>query len=130
MIKLGDIILIEEYLDDNGEMVSAHPLIVINTEGGKISGLDFDFIGCFMSSFKNSNHKSRVLKHDSNLLVTVEDGVDRDSYIKADVIHYFDSSKINYIFVGELTQDLYDLLLKVIRMLSEENRLEINTNNL
>ncbi len=130
MIQLGDIILIDNYLDVNGDNVSTHPMVVVNTIGGKICGLDFDLIGCFMSSFKSPNHRNRISKFKSNILVNVFDGVNKESYIKADVIYYFDSTKISFINVGKISEEVYEELIVVIELLAEQNKLRVNTNNL
>ena len=130
MIQVGDIIIIEEYKDINGETVTQHPLIVLNTSGGKIEGFDFNLIGCFMSSFKNVSHKRSVLSHDSNLPVTVNDGVEKEGFIKADVIHYFEINNLRYYLVGSISKDIYDKLIQLLNLLDDQNRLKINLENI
>lgn len=130
MIKAGDILLVLTYKDVNGETVSAHPLIIVNTKGGQIQGLDFDLIGCFVSSFKSASHKSTSLKYDANIPVTPSDGVAKDGFIKANVIHYFNERKIDFFKLGELSEEVYDALIDAIERLSEAGKLSTNTNNL
>lgn len=130
MIKAGDIILVLSYKDVNGQIVSAHPLVVVNTKGGEIEGLDFDLIGCFASSFKSASHKSSSLKYDYNIAVTPADGVAKEGVIKANVIHYFKQNKINFVHLGELSEDVYNTLMDAIMRLSDEGKLSTNKNNL
>ena len=130
MCRLGDIILIKEYKNSTGELIGQHPFIVLNDKGGEISGLPFDLTCSVMSSFKSDRHKSNKLKYKENVEVTIKDGVIKDGFIKADQIHYFKKSLIDFSVIGSVTPELFNYLMKVIQELSKENKLRINTNNL
>ena len=130
MCRLGDIILIKEYKNSTGELIGQHPFIVLNDKGGEISGLPFDLTCSVMSSFKSDRHKRNKLKYKENVEVTIKDGVIKDGFIKADQIHYFKKSLIDFSVIGSVTPELFNYLMKVIQELSKENKLRINTNNL
>ena len=130
MCRKGDIILINAYDDPNGEPVGKHPFIVIDDEGGEISGLEFDFVASVMSSFKNDKHREKKLRFEENLEITVDDGVKKPGFIKTDQLHYFKKDKIDYFVVGSVTPELFNELVKlVVKWISEEKQL-VNVNNL
>jgi len=53
MCKLGDIIVVDEFIGEDGKKVCRHSFIVINDKPGFIEGLGYDFVVNVMSSFKN-----------------------------------------------------------------------------
>lgn len=130
MIKLGDILLIDEYLDEDGLCVNAHPFIVLNNENGIIEGYAYDLVGNFMSSIKSYKHKVEVLKYNSNLLININDGVKRESFIKAGIIYYFDSKNIRYKHLGNIGEEAYQKLIQLLQLLDETEVLMNNINNL
>lgn len=130
MIKLGDILLIDEYLDEDKQIVNAHPFIVVNIENGVIEGYPYDLIGNFMSSIKSYEHRIAVLKYQSNLLINIDDGVKRESFIKAGIIYYFDSKNIKYRHLGNIGEEVYQKLIQLLQLLDEAEDLMININNI
>ena len=48
MCKLGDIILVNKFKNEDGEIVSKHSFVVINDEKDSIGGLKYDFVANMM----------------------------------------------------------------------------------
>lgn len=123
MCTIGDIILVEEY-KHNGKKINKHSFIVLNDEAGRIQGLDYNLICNVMSSFKSDEQKKKKLCYPGNFPIVPEDyddikGNDKNGYIKADQLYYFNKDKINFIVIGRLNEDIYNLLIEFI-----ENDLE------
>lgn len=102
----------------------------MNDSEGKIEGLPFDLTCSVMSSFKNEEHRKKKLSMKQNLEITVEDGVKKDGFIKANQIHYFQKDKLDYIVVGSVTPELFAELMKLIEELFKDEEILVNTSNL
>ena len=135
MCKLGDIIVVNEFKNEFGEIVKKHSFVVINDEQNSIEGLNYDFISNMLCSFHDEEHKNRKLRFKENLEITEEiiankHGNNRTGYIKADQLYYFDKNKVEYYVFGHLNPDLLDELLQLILVLNDEGKLKIVTTNL
>lgn len=130
MCRVGDIILIRKYIGQDGTRQRNHPFIVLNDNEGQIQGLPFDLTCSVMSSFKDEEQRERKLSYKQNLEITVEDGVKKDGFIKANQIHYFQKDKLDYIVVGSVTPELFNELMKLIEELFEEEKILVNASNL
>lgn len=136
MCKLGDIIVVDEYVGDDEVIVSKHSFVVINDKSGFIEGLRYDLVTNVMSSFKNDEHKNRKLRFMENLEVISDDIVadknknGKSGFIKADQLIYFDKAKIKYYVLGHLDEKLLDELILLIIKLAECGKLVNNLNNL
>lgn len=135
MCKVGDIIVVNSYIGDDGRSVPKHSFVVIDDSEDEISGLKYDFVANVMSSFQNEEHKHRKLRYKENLGITSDDIQSntkngKDGYIKADQLYYFDKSKIDYYVFASISGDLLDDLIKLIIELSVEDKLKKNTRNL
>ena len=136
MCKLGDIIVVDEYVGDDEVIVSKHSFVVINDKPGFIEGLRYDLVTNVMSSFKNDEHKNRKLRFMENLEVISDDIVadknknGKSGFIKADQLIYFDKTKIKYYVLGHLDEKLLDELILLIIKLAECGKLVNNLNNL
>lgn len=136
MCKLGDIIVIDEYLGDDGVKLNRHSFVVINDKPDFIEGLKYDFVANVMSSFKSEEHRNKKLKFMENVEIISEDIITENTkntksgFIKADQLIYFDKSKINYYVLGHISEDLLDELLILMVKLAEKNKLFNNLNNL
>lgn len=127
MCKLGDIIVVKEYIGDDGERIGKHSFIVVDDNNGMITYV--------ISSFKNKRHRKYKLKFDENIEVKNEalDGqkeLKKPSYVKADKLFYFNKNNLDYYVFARVSDDFLDELLKVILQLSERDKLTIVTNNL
>ena len=49
MCKLGDIIVVKEFKDNNGVIIPKHSFVVINDEHNFIEGFEYDFVSNIMS---------------------------------------------------------------------------------
>lgn len=122
MCKVGDIILVKNYVD-NGKTLGQHSFIVLNDESGKIQGLDYDLICNVMSSFKSEEHKEKKLRYPGNFPVTYNDtnifngGNQKEGYIKADQFYYFTKEKLDYMVIGTINPDVFNALIKCINEL-------------
>lgn len=124
MCKVGDIIVIREYKSE-GIDLKQHSFVVINDDGGKIGGLDYDLICNVMSSFKNEEQKTRKLKYPGNFPISHNDTITnpddgKDGYIKAEQFYYFSKENLDYIVIGNVKEDVFNALIEFI------NKLEID----
>lgn len=128
MCKLGDIIVIKEFKDKHGEIVPKHSFVIINDEADYIEGFKYDFVSNMLCSFHNEKHKKRKLKFKQNLpvkekQVSGENINEKEGYIKADQLYYFDKSKITYKVLAHVEPELLDELVQLILELKEQNLL-------
>ena len=130
MCKLGDIIVVKEFKDRNGNLVPKHSFVVINDEPDFIEGLEYDFIANVMCNFHDEKHKKRKLSIKSNLEIKQHQIYgkklnNKEGYIKADDLFYFKKKKIKYKVIAHMNAELLDKLVQLIIELHNENR-EIN----
>ena len=136
MCKLGDIIVIDKYIGEDGMEVNKHSFVVINDQPDFIEGLRYDFVTNVMSSFKSIEHRRKKLKFMENIEIVSKDIISEipknkhSGFIKADQLIYFDKSKINYYVFGHVSEELLNKLMLVMLTLSKNNKLRNNTNNL
>ena len=121
MCKIGDIIIINNYID-NGINLSRHSFVVLDDEDGKIQGLSYDMVCNVMSSFKDGNHKNRKLNYPGNFPISSNDthtnpNNGRDGYIKADQLYYFNKEKIDFQVIGSMNKESLEKLIKFIEEL-------------
>ena len=72
-----------------------------------------------MSSFKNKEQRKKKLSYPGNFPIVSNDygaidGNNKSGYIKADQFYYFNKDKIEYIFIGRLSEEIFKLLLEFI----------------
>ena len=124
MCKIGDILLV--YNAKNGQYIGKHPFIVLDDNAGEVRGVySYDFVGLLMSSANTEEKKERLKRFNGNFPIAPDDKIMDDesksnsmySYVKADQFFYFDKSKINYIKIGSLTSDVFDLIIEFIQEL-------------
>ena len=122
MCRAGDIIIIESH-KAYGRSIGKHPFVVLNDEGGQITGIDFDFISIIISSFKDEKQKRRKLSYPGNFPITVEDkviedvkthGEPKDGFVKAEQFFFFQKDAIEYKKVGYLEEGILDLIIEFI----------------
>ncbi len=134
MCKMGDIIVVEEYIGDGNNLISKHSFVVINDECGTIAGLDYDLVTTVISSFNSEEHRMKKLKYEENMELPIDSMKERDfkksSYIKADQAHYFKKEKLKYYVLGSLKEEYMDELLKLILKLAKEGKLKQIVENL
>lgn len=135
MCKIGDIIVIKNYISENNKIIGVHSFIVIDDNNGKIHGISYDFVATVMSSFKDKNHKNKKLQYQENLEIKNSHLMNskklkKDSYVKIDKIFYFDKSSIEYYVFGKVSKKYLNQILNLVTLLSEENKLVLVTNNL
>ena len=118
MCKVKDIILVNNYID-NGKNMGQHSFIVLSDNAGKIQGLNFDLVCNVMSSFKNEEQKIRKLKFPGNFPITHDDSIvknnnGKDGYVKTEQLYFFNKSKLDFTVIGEIKEDIFELILKFI----------------
>jgi len=133
--KFGDVIVIKNYIGDDGKKVKHHSFIVIDDNPGIIKGLNYNLVTNVMSSFKDEKHRKKKLKYKENLEVYSDNIISnlknsKTGYIKADQLYYFDKNKIEYYVFARIDQQLLDELIKLVIDLSNKNKLKINIQNL
>ena len=135
MCKLGDIIVVSEFKGEDGANVPTHSFIVVDDTHDKIKGLNYDFVAPIMSSFRDEEHRKKILSYSVNKEITNSD-LDGDfklkkaSYVKANKLYYFDKKNIKYYVLARVNDDFLEELMKVILTLDEKDRLSIITTNL
>ena len=136
MCKLGDIIVINEYIGDDGTKISKHSFVVINDEPNFIEGLQYDLVCNVMSSFKSEKQRMKKIKFEENLEIIGEQIISKIStnnksgYIKADQLVYFNKRKIKYYLLGHITDELLKELMQIIILLNKKGLLKRNKANL
>lgn len=136
MCKIGDIIVIEKYIGEDGKMIYRHLFVVINDKKGYIEGLKYDLVTNVMSSFKNEKHKKKKLKYKQNIEIIDKNILSnrktkgKTGYIKVDQLIYFNKKKIKYYVLGHISDELLNELLSVIETLSKRKKLKVVANNL
>lgn len=135
MCKLGDIIVVERFKDTNGIEVPRHSFVVINDEADYVEGLRYDFVSNMMCSFHNEEHKNKKLKYEENLpikeeLISGDKINNKEGYIKADQLFYFDKKEINYKVIAHMDSELLDDLVQLILVLNEKGKLKNVITNL
>ena len=126
MCKLGDIIVVNKYIGDDGNVINRHSFVVVGDEKGVISGLDYDMVASTISSFKGESHKKKKLKYKENMELPIdsmqEKKLKKDSYVKADQAHYFNKHKLDYYILGTLKEKYINNLLLLIAQLRLEGK--------
>lgn len=135
MCKLGDIIVVKEFKDKNGEIVPKHSFVVINDEPDYVEGLRYDFVSNMMCSFHNKEHKNKKLRFEENFLIkeeliTGEKINNKEGYIKADQLYYFNKTLIEYQVIAHMEPELLDELVQLILVLNEKGLLKNVITNL
>ena len=135
MCKLGDIIVIKEFKNEVGEIVKKHSFVVVSDEKNEIEGLNYDFVSNMLCSFHSDEHKQRKLSFKENLeikryLIIGENLNNKDSYVKADQLYFFDKSNINYEVIAKLNRNYLDYLIRLTMILKKEGKVKIITTNL
>lgn len=136
MCKLGDIIVINKYIGEDGKLVNKHSFVIINDQPGFLEGLHYDFVCNVMSSFKSEEHRTKKLKFIENIEITGNKIIsnikknNRSGYIKADQLFFFDKNKIDYYVLGHISDNLLAELIAIIVSLSEKELIKNNINNL
>lgn len=131
MCKVGDIIVVKNYVSQ-GREINRHSFVVLSTEKGKIQGLDYDLVCNVMSSFHSEEQRRKKLNYPGNFEYSaaeekIKNGHGKDGYIKAEQFYYFDSSKIDFYVLGNVTPELFNALIDFINGLTD---IEIVLDNL
>lgn len=118
MCKVGDIIVVEEYMHA-GRTIKSHSFVVVGDENGTIQGLEYDFVANVLSSFKDDEQKARKLKFPGNFPVANDDTVTdpdngKSGFLKTDQMYYFSKDKIKYRTIGNVLPDIMDIILEFI----------------
>lgn len=125
MCKAGDIIVVYKPLCQN-KNIGTHPFVVLNEDGGKIKGIEFDFVGLLMSSIDTEEKHKKLMKYKANFPITTEEqdiakGKPTKSCIKADQLYFFNEDKIKYKVLGKLDKDIFELLNEFIEELRQDD---------
>ena len=127
MCKVGDIILISR-IKDGTARIGKHPFLVLDDTNGVIRGTyEYDFIALLMSSNTTQAKHDKLHRFPGNFPIAAEDKIitddsydNVDAFVKAEQFYYFDKSKINYIQLGTLDEDIFNLLLEFMNELKEK----------
>ena len=136
MCKLGDIIVVNKYIGDDGAEINKHSFVVINDKPGFIEGLQYDLITNVMSSFKSEEQRMKKLKFEENVEILGKQIIsnipinNKSGFIKADQLIYFDKKKIDYYLLWHISEELLDELTMIIVSLSQKGLLKQNISNI
>ena len=78
MCKLGDIIVVNNYIGEDGIVIGKHSFIVVNDKPDFIEGLGYDLVTNVMSSFKNEEQKNRKLRFMENIEIISDDIISKN----------------------------------------------------
>ncbi len=78
MCKLGDIIVVNNYIGEDGMVIGKHSFIVVNDKPDFIEGLGYDLVTNVMSSFKNEEQKNRKLRFMENIEIISDDIISKN----------------------------------------------------
>lgn len=118
MCKVGDIILIDKYID-NGKVLKKHSFVVISDKNGEIEGCPYDIIANVLSSYKSESQKQRKLNYPGNFPIANDDTVTypdngKSGYLKTDQLYFFKKEDITYTVIGYVKPDILDLIMEFI----------------
>ena len=135
MCKFGDVIVVKDYIGDDGKRIKKHSFVVIDDTPGVIKGLNYNLVTNVMSSFHDEKQRIKKLRYKENLEICSEDIISltknsKNGYIKADQLYYFDKNKLDYYVFAKVDSQLLDELIKLVIQLSVEEKLKINIKNL
>lgn len=135
MCKIGDIIVIDKYVGDDGKVVGRHSFVVLSTDKGQISGVDYDLVTNAISSIKSSEHRKKILRRKSNMLINmddedVENPNHKEGFIKAGCLVYFRKKDLNYFTLGSLSVETWEALESLLEELDEIDGIIENTYNI
>lgn len=121
MCCVGDIILVDKD-KHNGKQINKHSFVVVDDDGGEIQGYSYDLICNVLSSFKNEDHKKHKLSYPGNFPISHDDTEtnphnDKDGYVKAEQLYYFDKNKISYKVIGQMNQDVFNEFMEFFNLL-------------
>jgi len=135
MCKVGDIIVINEFKNENDKVISKHSFVVISDEENYISGLKYDFVVNMLCSFHNEKHRNKKIKFRENLEIK-ETSIcgkninNKTGYIKVDQLYYFDKNLITYKVIACMDNGLLEELISLIIKLNKEGLLKNILTNL
>lgn len=135
MCKVGDIIVINEFKNENDKVISKHSFVVISDEENYISGLKYDFVVNMLCSFHNKKHRNKKIKFKENLEIK-ETSIcgkninNKTGYIKVDQLYYFDKNLITYKVIACMDNGLLEELIILIIKLNKEGLLKNILTNL
>lgn len=121
MCKIGDIILVNHYSHGSSE-IDKHSFVVLDTNEGKIRGLEYNLVCNVMSSFKTEDQRKHKLGYPGNIEIlesdkVVKDGNHKDGYIKAEQFYYFDRNELDFVVIGNVTIEFFNSLINFINNL-------------
>ena len=127
MCKPGDIIIIDDFIDEVGSRVNKHSFIVIDSKKYIISNM--------MCSFHDDSQKKNKLRYYGNYevdskLITGKYANTKNGYIKIDKLYYFDKTKINYRIIAHIDMKLLNRIYKNLLGLSIIGRLKLVDSNI
>lgn len=133
-MKFGDIIIITNYIGEDGTDLSGHSFIVISDEEGEVKGLPYDLVCSVMTTIKEeklkqgsySNNWLKITANDRN--TNPENG--KSALIKADQLYYFRKNSIDTIQIGCATKEIMDELIELIGYLDQTGQLKVIIDNL
>lgn len=129
MCKFGDVVVINRFKNENGDIISKHSFVVVDDNENYIKGIKYDFVASMMCSFHELNHKKKKLKYEENLLIkeNLVSGKfinEKEGYLKADQLYYFDKSLIDYKVIARIDDELLDNLVELILFLHKKNKIK------
>lgn len=135
MCKIGDIIVIDKYVGDDGQVVGRHSFVVLSVDKGQISGVDYDLVTNAISSIKNPEHKKKIAKRKSNLMINMDDEDvanpnHKEGFIKAGCLIYFRKKDLKYFTLGSLSVETWEALEDLLIELNEVDGIINNTYNI
>jgi hypothetical protein len=135
MCQVGDIIVINDYIGEDGVELTQHSFVIISEESGIVRGCSYDFVANVMSSFKDKKHKEKKLSFEENFElsssdVNIENSNGLDGFIKADKLYFFAKENLDYYVIRSINHDILKKLIKLIFDLDKKDKLVTIVENL
>lgn len=136
MCRVGDIIKIESYIGDDGKKVGRHSFVVLSENKDYIKGLAFDLVGTPMSSIKDDAQRVKIEKDERLMIIRTNDqnGMPaskyEESFIKANLMYYFERKKVEYKVLGSLNVETFMELQQKLSDLDNKDKIKQVLDNL
>ena len=126
MCKIGDILVVRNPVVDH-KPIGQHSFIVLDDRNGIVSVFEYDFISLLLTSYEDENRREKLSSKEGNLPIAKDDKSfdddkyrknNRNSFVEADNLFYFSKEKISFKKIGELSPDIFNIIIDFINELN------------
>lgn len=130
-LKIGDVILIKEYISESDTILATKYFVVIDTKPNLVDNMYYDIIAVPISSIKNEIHRVKVMSNEIYMPLSnaVIKSSDKSSYVRLGKIYFFNKDRIMYKIVDRTDNSTLFEIVDQIENLEQKEKLEFITNN-